>query len=118
MSEYFKSGKFEYKVRFSGNERATIHFITEPKSEKIEIKYATREEPKKLLGFDKFNEIISKHSYSKRERAGFYVINEEVNQRELVWIPIKWEDAPSYSDTVGEKIYFRDLSDFIKKIGG
>lgn len=118
MTKEFKPGEFEFRVSFYGKDKANIHFKTEPKSENIRIKYATPGEPEKLLDFEEFNKIISKHTYLNGEDAKFYVVNEEENQKELAKLQIRWKDAPSYDDTVRDIRLFGDLTDIIKKIGG
>jgi len=118
MTKEFKPGEFEFRITFFGNERATIKFMTEPKSEIIEIKYAVIKEPERILDFKQFKEIFFKYMYKKGQKAGFFIVNEVTDQRESVWIPIKWDDAPNYDDTVRHIRLFGDLTDIIKKIGG
>jgi hypothetical protein len=118
MSEVIPPGFFAFGVRFYGNDRAEIFFITTPKSKKIKVKFATAAEPKKLYELEEFNRIVSTHTYLKGEILKFYVVNEEENKRELAKLQIKWSDAPSYSDTVKHIVHTSDLTDIIEKIGG
>lgn len=108
-----------FNVIFKNSKDAHITITSRPHGAKIELGYATLEEPDIILDFDQLSKMISKNVYRKAEPLSFYILNKKTGQRERIIHEIDWNKAPKYDDKVrairGIQV---DLTDIIKKIGG
>ena len=109
-----------YPGMLPGKEKARVIFTAEPKSEKIEIKYAKLNEPEKLLTYSQLNHELSNYSFEKGKNLSFFIVNEKTSQKIKVTIPIEWKYAPNASGDVTRSVrgFKGDLSKSINEIGG
>lgn len=114
-----------YRIIFNARpgtlpEKAETTLTAEPKSEKIEIKYANPNEPVKYLTFNQLNQIFSELTFDKGKNAQFLIVNENTAKKTKVTLPIDWRLAPNATgDTTVQlkRSLKKDISKEVKKIG-
>jgi hypothetical protein len=121
MNEKSKSICFLFNVTYLNKDTANIVISAQPRSENIEIKYATIQEPEKIIDFEQLNSIIAKSVYQKdrSDKVGFYIVNEKTMQKEKIIFKLDWEYAPEYGNKITSVRGFpADITDKVRNIGG